>query len=179
MDIIIRILVVLLITSIVIVAGYFIYMGTKRNQYPDLDFSRFDTKDVDIKAVEQLVYKAMRGVNGWMWLASTFISLHYLLNFWSIVFMLINIVVVSYMDNEHEEIVLMLVLGSLLFTCLELWLNTKEKSIYFHKLWFDTSDVAKEYIVKIATVTTIEDLQKCVIEFNHKIYQENANVKIL
>ena len=42
MDTIIKMLILLLIISFMMIGGYVIYMGTKRNQFPKVDFSRFN-----------------------------------------------------------------------------------------------------------------------------------------
>ena len=83
------------------------------------------------------------------------------------------------LDDKHFPIILFLVSGSLLFTCLDLWLNSKEKSALFHAQWFNTSAIAKEYIVKFTEAKNFEELCKIVIEFNSKIYNENAQVHFL
>lgn len=144
-----------------------------------MDFSRFKDIGNDIAGIEQLANKAIRGVNGWMWLATAFMVIYYFLNFWTIAFMLLNIVVVAYEVQDAKDIILFLVVGSLLFTCLELWLNSRDKSERFHVQWFNTSIIAKEYIVKFSKTKSFEELCETVIEFNRKIYNENMHIRFL
>lgn len=179
MKAILDIIIILFAVSLFVAIIYALYMGTKKNQYPTVDFSRFKDTGNDVAGIEQLANKAIRGVNGWMWLATAFMVVYYFLNFWSIVFMLLNIVVVAYEVQDSKDIILFLVSGSLLFTCLDLWLNSKDKSAHFHAQWFNTSAIAKEYIVKFSEANTFEELCKIVIEFNSKIYKENAPVHFL
>lgn len=179
MKAVIDIIVILFVVSIFVAITYALYMGTKKNQYPTVDFSRFNEEGNDVAGIEKLANNAIRGVNGWMWLATTFMVIYYFLNFWSIVFMLLNIVVVAYEVQGSKDIILFLVSGSLLFTCLELWLNSKDKSAHFHAQWFNTSAIAKEYIVKFSSAKTFEELCRIVIEFNNKIYSENTHVHFL
>ena len=179
MDTIIKMLILLLIISFMMSGGYVIYMGTKRNQFPKVDFSRFNDDKRNVDGLETLVNNALNGVNGWMWLATLFMSVYYFLNFWSIAFLLLDIVIVAYEVPEYKDVILFLTAGSLMFTFLELWINSKEKSIHFHNQWFDTSATAKEYLAKFAAAEKYDDLCKLVEEFNNKIYNENKNVHFL
>lgn len=179
MKTIIYIMLILFIISILIVCLYVIYMGTKKQQYPKIDFSRFEDVKSNVADVEKLINKAVKGVNGWMWLAMAFMALHYFMNFWSIVFMILNIVVVTYETENNKEMLLFLVSCSLLFTCLDLWINSKEKSNMFHEQWFKTSAITKKYIVKFAEAKTFNELCKYAKEYNDLIYEKNKMVKFL
>ena len=179
MKVIITLIIVLFGISFLIAILYALYMGSKREQYPKVDFTRFEKENNNVKEVETLINKAIKGVNGWMWLATAFMALHYFMNFWSIVFMLLNIIVVAYQVENNKEILLFLVSGSLLFTCIDLWINTKEKSNMFHRHWFKTSAKTKEYIVAFAKAETFDEICKLAKKFNEVIYEENKKVKFL
>ena len=66
-----------------------------------------------------------------------------------------------------------------MFTFLDLWLNTKEKSIKFNKHWFKTSVIAKKYVIKLCNAKTFEELCIFAIELNDSIYKENIDIDIL
>lgn len=180
MEVIIDIVIILLVISIVVIIAYVFYMATKRTQYPKVTFTRFcDENNYNIVEIEQLANKAIRGVNGWMWLATVFMALYYFLNFWTIVFMMINLVIVVYEVDGNINYTIFFILGSLLFSFLDLWLNSKEKSTKFHAHWFNTSIIAKEYIVKFSKASTFDELCSLVIEFNKLVYEENKKIQIL
>lgn len=179
METVIDIVIILLVISVVVIIAYVFYMTTKRKQYPQVSFARFIDEKNNVAEIEQLANKAIRGVNGWMWLATVFMALYYFLNFWTIVFMMINLVTVVYEIDGDKNFTVFLILGSLLFSFLDLWLNSKEKSIRFHTHWFNTSKIAKEYIVKFSQANTFEELCSLVIEFNNLIYEENIKIQFL
>lgn len=179
MEVIVDTVIILLVISIVVIIAYVFYMATKRTQYPKVTFTRFSDENNNIVEIEQLANKAIRGVNGWMWLATVFMALYYFLNFWTIVFMMINLVIVVYEVDGNTDYTIFFILGSLLFSFLDLWLNSKEKSIKFHAHWFDTSIIAKEYIVKFSKASTLDELCSLVIEFNKLVYEENKKIQIL
>lgn len=167
----------LFIISLVLSFAYIIYMVTKKRQYPELDFSRFCDNKNRVAEIEQLTNRAIRGVNGWMWLATVFMAVYYFLNFWAIAFMMINLVVVIYQVDEYKDYTIFLLVGSLLFTFLDLWINSKEKSVRFHNHWFNTSIITKEYIVKFSTAKTFNELCDLVSQFNKLIYEENLKIQ--
>ena len=179
MKVIIDIIIILLVISVVVIIAYVFYMATKRKQYPQVTFARFSDEKNNVKEIEHLANKAIRGVNGWMWLATVFMALYYFLNFWTIVFMMINLVIVVYEVDGNRNYTIIFILGSLLFSFLDLWLNSKEKSTKFHDHWFNTSIIAKEYIVNFSKASTFEELCNLVIEFNKLIYEENKKIQIL
>lgn len=179
MGAIIDIVIILLVISIVVIIAYVFYMATKRKQYPQVNFARFNDENNNVAEIEQLANRAIRGVNGWMWLATVFMALYYFLNFWTIVFMMINLVTVVFEVDGYKNFTVFLILGSLLFSFLDLWLNSKEKSIRFHTHWFNTSKIAKEYIVKFSEAKTFEELCGLVIKFNNLIYEENIKIQFL
>lgn len=179
MKAVIDIVIVLFAISTILIIAYIFYMVTKRKQYPQMNFERFNDEKNNATEIEQLVNKAIRGVNGWMWLATTFMALYYFLNFWTIALMMINLVAVVYDVDGNKNSTIFLILGSLLFSFLDLWLNSKEKSRRFHTHWFNTSKIAKEYIVKFSEAKTFEELCGIVIKFNNLIYEENIKIEIL
>lgn len=144
-----------------------------------MDFTRFCEVGQGIREQEQLVNGAIRGVNGWMWLAMIFMALYYFLNFWSIALMMINLVVTIYEVESGKNWTIFLTLGSLLLSFLDLWLNSKEKSIKFHRHWFKTSEITKEYIVKFLKTEDYDELCRLIIEFNNLIYKENSKIRFL
>lgn len=179
MKVVIKIMIILFIISIAVAVAYTVYMSTKKKQFPKVDFSRFKTEENDTGSLEVLVNNAINGVNGWMWLATAFMAIYYFISFWSIAFMLLSIVVVAYEVDNYRDITIFLTCGSLLFTCLDLWVSLKEKSIHFNDQWFATSAITKEYIVKFSAAKTFEELCAIVTEFNNKIYDKNAHVHLL
>lgn len=179
MDTIKSLLLLLLVINILITIVYTTYMSTKRTQYPKLDFSRFKDDKIDIDSIQKLVNKAITGVNGWMWLSALFMIIHYTINFWSITFMLTNLIIVIYELENSKSTIILLLASSLLLTFIDLWLNTKEKSIQYHNHWFRTSIITKDYIVYFASANSSNELFYLVNCFNNSIYAENKKVHFL
>lgn len=170
-------IITLFLVSIIGSIIYIGYMSTKRRQYPHITFSRFYYTKADIRQLEDLTNETIRGVNGWVWLATTFLTLYYFINFWSLAFMVLNITIVAYDAQNYRNLSLLLVSGSLFLTCLDLFINTKEKGIRFHKQWFITSEITRKYIVEFAAAESFSELRTSVDEFNMAIEEKNRRVE--
>ena len=169
-------LILIFVVSIFISAFYVMYMIGKKKQFPAIHFTKFEASENDIKQLETLVNNAIKGVNGWIWLATLFTTIYYFTSFWSISLMLLNIVLMSYEGAKYLDFNIFLTCVSLLFSFIDLWLNSKEKSIRFNNHWFNTSAITKDYIVKFSEAKTFEELCRIITEFNNAIYDKNASI---
>ena len=168
-------LILTFVISIFISAFYVIYMISKKKQFPTIHFTKIEASENDIKQLETLANNAIKGVNGWMWLATLFTTIYYFTSFWSILLMLLNIVLMTYEGAKYLDFNIFLTCVSLLFTFMDLWLNSKEKSVRFNNHWFITSAIVKEYIVKFTEAKTFKELCEIITEFNNTIYEKNAS----
>lgn len=187
MEILVGIITLFVVVPIIGIILYIIVMLNKAKQFPLLNFERFfdEKNQTAVKEIEQLTNKSIKGTKGWILLATLFMSIYYLLNIWSILFVLLNLFVVAYYNEFNlslANIRFCIVLFSLLsatFTFLDNWLDSKEKSRTFHENWFKTSVIAKRFIAKVETINDFELLCNEVDNMISFMHESIKNTKFL
>lgn len=167
MNVILLIIAIVILIPITITIIYSVVMLKKKKFVPTLELEHLKSyiNDKQIKELETMINGAIKGSNGWILLSAFFLSLYYLLNFWSISFSILNLFLLASskdlsISTEHLNFfILSFSALSAVFSFTDIWLNTKEKSEVFHKNWFNTSLIIKKYIIDIQTTTTLIDFQ--------------------
>lgn len=141
-------------------------MLRKKQQFSTLNFSTFknEINSKRIDEMEKMVNETIKNANDWITLSAFFMSLYYLFNIWSIIFLSLNLFIAFYYNelNLSTEILRICIVAfsalSVIFSSLDIWLNTKEKSKRFHANWFITTQIIRKYIIEISNITEYQKL---------------------
>ena len=171
--------IILGIVTLLFVIMYLSFMSKKRAQFQKINIiERFNNEKIHkdaIQSVENTVNSILKGINGWMWLAATFTLLYYVIIFWSVFFMVMNVVIVCYDYENSQPLVIAFTALALFLTVLDFWLKPANKSARFHKHWFDAADIAKKYEVKLSMTSSFKKFCEEVESFAEETKNLNSH----
>jgi hypothetical protein len=151
------IVLVVILVPLVCAIVYIKVMAKKQQQYPLIDFKRFQDNEnmYSLKELEHITNQSIKGSVGWITLATFYSTLYYLLNIWSMLFGLLDLFAVAYHNELRLNLTMSIIVFSLLsvgFNVLDLWLDSKRKAELFHNNWFSTAIIIKNFIVELQLI---------------------------